>query len=144
MGKWTFELDELTPSMNTIEFMHWSAKKQMKEYWYMKLRAAATDVPKCTGRRRVTIIRYATTRSLLDQDNFVGGCKQTIVDRLKPKKIVEAVHKSGPRKGERVHSVSLGLGLIPEDDLQSVEVIYLQEAVERKAEHRTEITLEDI
>lgn len=144
MGKWIITLDELTPSMNTIEYMHWAAKKQLKEYWFMKLRAAATSIPKCTGKRRVIITRYCTAQSRLDFDNFVGGCKQTIIDRLKPRRTKTVVHTTGPRKGEKVQSTSLGLSLIPEDDVKNVEVIYLQELVERKAEHRTEIVLEDI
>lgn len=74
------EIGILTPSQNIL------ARKFKQPYAYKKLRDTLESwlmvgrtnhrIPKATGRRRLTITRYAKhERYLLDRGNFVGGCK---------------------------------------------------------------------
>jgi len=68
-------------------------------------------------RYRVSFTRYAIR--LLDHDNFVGGCKGAL-DQLRYK------------------------GLIPDDDLKSIETHYYQVEVKTKQEQGTMIRVERI
>lgn len=117
----SLKFDEPTPSLNLIVNKHWSKAREYKVYWHMMVRAAkgrakiwSTQPP--YERARVTIIRE--NNRLLDQDNFVGGCKYLI-------------------DGLRVH------GLIVNDDAQHIEVIYLQRQIQKRDGPRTLVHIED-
>ena len=69
-----------------------------------------------TRQNRITlcITRHAT--KLLDADNFAGGCKP-LIDQLRYAK------------------------LIPDDDPETVEILFRQTKVKTKAEERTEVEI---
>ncbi len=81
-------------------------------------RAALDDPPKGESPRqdRTTLVITRRSCSLLDADNFAGGCKP-LIDQLRYAK------------------------LIPDDDPESVEILFRQTKVKTKKEEMTHIEI---
>ena len=78
----TIEIPMPTPSLNQIQRMHFHARKRMRDNYERIFRSAATklDIAKPHQFRQVKIERIGAR--LLDEDNFVGGCK-LLIDALR-------------------------------------------------------------
>lgn len=125
---WTFVLPWPTPSLNAIKVMHWAKLKRLKAQWFELLLYKSIKVPRATAKRRITIVRFGARE--LDHDNFVGGCKEVLVDNLRA--------PGGTEKRKRK-----GVGLILDDDSIHAEINYFQVKCD-KEDQRTEITVEDV
>ena len=68
------------------------------------------------SKNRVTLVITRSAVSLLDADNFAGGCKP-LIDQLRYAK------------------------LIADDDPESVEILFVQNKVQTKAEEGTEVEI---
>lgn len=85
------EIPEPTPSLNRLMRSHWSKAYKIRSHWHWLVRAALLEAgyrrtePQST-RIRVTVTRFG--RCILDQDNFVAGCK-FLVDGLVKAKVLE-------------------------------------------------------
>ena len=115
---WTFTLPGATPSLNEIHGHHWFwiAKGKTSLGWSLvSALNKIPKIPKATGKRRLTIVRYGKGR--LDRDNLVGGCKW-LVDAIKER------------------------GLILDDCEKSCELVVSQ-VVSRKVAAHTEVTIEE-
>lgn len=72
----TFEIKTLTPSLNKWQRWHWLERKKFQDAlcWEIKIAAYPLNIPdSISDYRKVHIISYR--KSLLDDDNFVGGLK---------------------------------------------------------------------
>ena len=67
-------------------------------------------------KNRVTLVITRSAVSLLDADNFAGGCKP-LIDQLRYAKLIE------------------------DDDPETVEILFRQTKVKTKAEERTEVEI---
>jgi len=116
-------LDELTPSLNKTLRAHWRTRRSQKELWKEMLavlifhtnRTQKFQVDRDAPYRNVTIERYSL--KTLDYDNFVGGCKEVIVDVL------------------------VSMRLIEDDTPEAVQINYVQHKVDKVYEKKTVITL---
>ena len=68
------------------------------------------------SKNRVTLVITRSAVSLLDADNFAGGCKP-LIDQLRYAKLIE------------------------DDDPETVEILFRQTKVKTKAEERTEVEI---
>lgn len=125
---WTFVLPWATPSLNAIKVMHWARLKRLKAQWFELLLYKSIKVPRATAKRRITIIRFGARQ--LDHDNFVGGCKEVLVDNLRA--------SGGTAKRQR-----RGVGIILDDDSSGAEINYFQVKCS-KGDQRTEVKVEDL
>ena len=109
---YTFDLDYKFTSLNTTMRQHWAVrKKKQEELWLAVKQAAKRPIPKFSGRTRLTIIRQWGKRGrAFDPDNLVASCKM-LIDCLKEP------------KGRSTY----GLGIIPDDDPQHLELLVKQE-----------------
>jgi hypothetical protein len=81
----------------------------------LKTKENSTDcIAKCNPKYHLTITRYSTRT--LDVDNFAGGCKP-LIDQIRYAK------------------------LIPDDNPESVEIIFKQAKVKKIQEQRTEVQI---
>lgn len=66
---------EPTPSLNELNWAHWSRKRKERQKWGWYVKAAALKLPRVEAPEvaAVTICRYGAR--LLDRTNLVGGCK---------------------------------------------------------------------
>lgn len=125
---WTFVLPWATPSLNAIKVMHWAKLKRLKSQWLELLLYKSIKIPRATGKRRITIIRFGARQ--LDHDNFVGGCKEVLVDNIRA--------SGGTAKRQR-----RGVGIILDDDSSGAEINYFQVKCS-KGDQRTEVKVEDL
>jgi len=84
---WALRINRPTPSQNTRDGQHWARRHRDKGAWWWSIRAAEgfLDIPRATGRRRLTIERHG--RKLLDMDNMAAGCK-ALVDVIKHRGLI--------------------------------------------------------
>jgi len=116
-------LDELTPSLNKTLRAHWRTRRSQKQTWRETLailifhtnRTQRFQVDRDAPYRNVTIERFSL--KTLDYDNFVGGCKEVIVDVL------------------------VSMGLIEDDTPEAVDISYVQHQVDKVIDKKTVITL---
>ena len=117
---WSFEIDRLTPSQNEL------ARRYRNRHAYAKLRTefelwimagmANGRIPKATGRRKLTITRYAKSkRYLLDRGNLVGGCKPLL-------------------------DAAIQMGLIMDDKEELLDDHYEQEVCAKRPRTEVEVT----
>lgn len=74
--------------------MHWAERRRLAEKWDLRVLAAVafarceapTLTPYGAARRRVTLVRVGGRT--MDVDNWVGACKETIVDALVRRKVL--------------------------------------------------------
>jgi len=81
---WTIKVNHDCPSLNLYTYAMSPFKQSRdKKMWWMLIRAGVgfLEVPRATGRRKLTIERHA--RKGLDPDNLLGGAKCCITDNLK-------------------------------------------------------------
>lgn len=67
------------PSLNVLMRMHWANKSKLKKQWALFIRRPIDKV----YFKKMTIIGMQTR--IYDYDNFVGGCKELVVDNLRQK-----------------------------------------------------------
>lgn len=121
MCPWVIRIDELTPSQNVLrtKYRHHAAYRKLRDrmtQWIM-VGMANGEIPRATGRRRLTITRYTRSkRYLLDRGNFVGGCKPLL-------------------------DAAITRGLLLDDREEFLDDIYHQTV---DADERTEIAVEDL
>jgi Holliday junction resolvase RusA-like endonuclease len=75
----TLVLEEATPSLNTVNKMHWARRHRLRGQWQWLVKAAVLNdriQVKVIPAARITVERYSPRK--LDHDNLVGGCKQLI------------------------------------------------------------------
>lgn len=113
-------IPEASPSLNAFAFSHWRKQHTVKKRWALMVLAASRQAgaTRATGKRRLTIERHGTRK--LDVDNIIGGAKGCITDNLRK------------------------LGLLVEDDDQSVEFVAMNVRLERGEKPHTVIVLEDL
>lgn len=78
---WVIQWRGLPPSQNEImrRFRTPHAYDRLLAGWRDVFRAAATTIPKATGRRRIEITRFIRDKNYrLDRGNLVGGCKPVL------------------------------------------------------------------
>lgn len=76
--RWVIQWRALPPSQNEImrRFRTPQAYDRLLAGWRQVFGAAATTIPKATGRRRLEITRFIRGKKYwLDRGNLVGGCK---------------------------------------------------------------------
>lgn len=76
--RWVIQWRALPPSQNEImrRFRTPQAYDRLLAGWRQVFGAAATTIPKATGRRRLEITRFIRDKNYrLDRGNLVGGCK---------------------------------------------------------------------
>ena len=76
--RWVIQWRTLPPSQNEImrRFRTPQAYDRLLASWRQVFGAAATIIPKATGRRRLEITRFVRDKNYrLDRGNLVGGCK---------------------------------------------------------------------
>lgn len=79
---WTIKINQATPSLNKYSSaMSPYIEAKDKKLWWWLIRAADgfLDIPRATGKRRLTILRHGRA---IDPDNLIGGCKKCITDNL--------------------------------------------------------------
>jgi len=110
--RWEMILEYQFESLNKMMRMHWAVrKKRQQELMAAVEYAAPRPLLKFTGRTRLTIIRQWGKRGrAFDPDNLVASCKM-LIDCLKEPK-------------GRSH---YGLGIIPDDDPEHLELLVRQE-----------------
>jgi hypothetical protein len=132
---WTITVNGHTPpSFNAIKDMHWAELVRIKREWFYHMWLSARDlgIPAPKGKRRVTITRFfCSPEREYDMDNYIAGCKSTVLDRLKPSRVTRTGHHYS------------GLGVILDDNPDAVDVEYVQERVQHRNLVRTEIIVED-
>lgn len=67
------------PSLNVLLRMHWSSRSKLKKQWAQLIRRLIEPI----YFKKITII--GMQKRLYDYDNFVGGCKELVVDNLRQK-----------------------------------------------------------
>lgn len=67
------------PSLNVLLRLHWSARSKLKAQWGLFIRRPVDPI----YFKKITII--GMQKRLYDYDNFVGGCKELVVDNLRHK-----------------------------------------------------------
>jgi|TARA_Y100000310_G_scaffold84459_1_gene81315 hypothetical protein len=72
-------IDEVTPSQNPWERMHWTKRSEARDFWFWLVREAAGTRPAERSKKRVRIVRIA--KRLIDDQNVPAGCKY-LVDAL--------------------------------------------------------------
>lgn len=122
MREFIIELRLLTPSNNKIKRMHWAAYKRLKRQFLDLLFYTVPRDQRCPLRpgAHITITRYGIRQ--LDKDNLYGGCKP-LIDCLQP----------WPQ----------GIGLITDDNPDTVTITCLQEKVGKKAEQKMVIEFKE-
>lgn len=78
MVRWVIQWRTLPPSQNEImrRFRTPQAYDRLLASWRQVFGAAATTIPRATGRRRLEITRFVRDKNYrLDRGNLVGGCK---------------------------------------------------------------------
>lgn len=79
--RWVIQWRVLPPSQNEImrRYRTPHAYDRLLASWRDVCWAAATTIPKATGRRRLEITRFVRDKNyLLDRGNLVGGCKPVL------------------------------------------------------------------
>ena len=123
MREFIIELDKLTPSNNKLKRMHWAAYKRLKKE-FLDLLCITLPHDQRTFLRpgtQITITRYGIRQ--LDKDNLYGGCKP-LIDCLQP----------WPQ----------GIGLITDDDPDTVTIRVKQEKVTKKKDQKVEIHFKEV
>ena len=110
--KWEMIFEYQFESLNKMMRTHWAVrKKRQQELMAAVDYAASRPLPRFKGKTRLTIIRQWGKRGrAFDPDNLVASCKM-LIDCLKEPK--------GRAK--------YGLGIIPDDDPEHLELLVKQE-----------------
>jgi len=77
----SFEIPMVVPSLNTLLRTHWAARKRLQKQWLLVMKANANAQRVAGVFKNVRI--HAFRKRKLDHDNFVGGCKEVLIDNLK-------------------------------------------------------------
>lgn len=80
---WTLRIPLASPSLNAFAFAHWRVQHTTKKMWADVIRGTHgfLEIPKATGKRRLTIERHG--KQPMDLDNLIGGAKGCITDNLR-------------------------------------------------------------
>ena len=110
--RWEMTFEYQFESLNKMMRTHWAVRKKSQEELMAAVDySAPRPLPKFTGKTRLTIIRQWGKRGrAFDPDNLVASCKM-LIDCLKEPK--------GRSK--------YGLGIIPDDDPEHLELLVKQE-----------------
>lgn len=110
--RWEMTFEYQFESLNKMMRTHWAVRKKRQEELMAAVDySAPRPLPKFTGKTRLTIIRQWGKRGrAFDPDNLVASCKM-LIDCLKEPK--------GRSK--------YGLGIIPDDDPEHLELLVKQE-----------------
>lgn len=140
---WTLTIPEVPPSGNVLKRLHWAPYGALLKRWFWLVRAAQgfSQIPKATGKRRLTITRRGARP--LDRDNLYASVKP-VVDVLRPPKVERGVFRSGPKKGQAWERRRIGHGLILEDDAAHLELVVQQAPLPRGQKPHLVLVLEDI
>lgn len=98
---------KVTPSLNKMQRAHFRTKHRILSNYRTELRKSLDmtgDIPTADSKRYVVITRHSM--GTLDNDNFIGGCKQ----------LVDALQREG---------------LIKDDSPEWVQIDYKQEKAKR-------------
>lgn len=75
------EINEMVVSRNKLDSMHWSKRSKYSKLWEARIIVAFRfRCPQATGKVKIKIT--SCRPRILDQDNFIGGCKG-IIDAMK-------------------------------------------------------------
>ena len=110
--RWEMTFEYQFESLNKMMRTHWAVRRKRQEELMAAVEyAAPRPLPKFTGKTRLTVIRQWGKRGrAFDPDNLVASCKM-LIDCLKEPK--------GRTK--------YGLGIIPDDDPEHLELLVKQE-----------------
>jgi hypothetical protein len=79
------------PSLNITQRMHWTQLKRLRDsyvpYFMVAKAQAGFQKPEKWERRRVKILVVRYSSRQLDNDNFVGGCKQ-LIDAIRDAELI--------------------------------------------------------
>ncbi len=133
----------LSPSLNLTMRLHHFELSKLKKAWWWQIQSEANRlrIPRAKWKRNLTVTRFS--KGTLDYDDFVGGCKNVIIDLLRPPKIQTGVYRNGSRKGQPWRKEWLGTGLIMDDSPTWLTVTYLQAPCPKGQEPRTEVLIEE-
>ena len=110
--RWEMTFEYQFESLNKMMRTHWAVRKKRQEELMAAVEyAAPRPLPRFKGKTRLTVIRQWGKRGrAFDPDNLVASCKM-LIDCLKEPK--------GRTK--------YGLGIIPDDDPEHLELLVKQE-----------------
>lgn len=143
VGSWEAVIPAIPPSANAQLRMHWAIVRKVSTEWLWMLRLAFREVPKATGPRRVTFIRFG--HGLLDEGDNLAASYKFVRDLLRPHKVEQGV--CGPKTktpGKPWSRQQAGIGMVTGDGPGEAEFVYRQSKVSRKIAPHTMVILEDL